>query len=58
MAPEEQVKPDAEQSGESSVKEIADFSALQTEFTEEDCGLAAAGLSTYAAGLAREDDAR
>lgn len=37
---------------------MADFSALQAEFAEEDRALAEAGLSDYAAGLALDDDGR
>lgn len=55
MIQKEQMKPEAEQAGGKDPKEMADFSALQAEFTEEDRALAEAGMSDYAAGLAAED---
>ncbi len=57
MTQKEQMKPEAEQADEKDLKEMANFSALQAEFAEEDRALAEAGMSGYAAGLAREDDA-
>lgn len=58
MPQKEQMSPDWEQPSESSVKEMVDFNALYAEFAEEDRTLAEAGMSDYAVGLAREDDAQ
>ncbi len=60
MSLKEQVQQNLERLDEGGLREVAGWdgvktAALYAEFAEEDRALAEAGMSDYAAGLARED---